>query len=383
MAKNRPPDSPSASAPPPAAPDGLFDAPQGRQPGDDSEDEPEARASRPGATRPNGGASTAIVPQTEERGAFVGPERSAIARRSTFGQEVEYSKESLVVAARVKAEIAARTLHALNHPRSFFDARRAILDDCKRKEFAKVAIYRKPVGGGFVEGLSIRAVEAMMARWGNIYSDAVTTLDEEEKRVVHISVTDLETNTTHGRDITIPKTTETLTLKPGQEAFSQRINSQGRVTYTVRPTEDKLSDIEASHRSKVLRNEGLRLIPPDIKEEVLALCKLTRGSNDAADPGAARKEIADAFAGVGVMPSRLEEFLGCPLAETAPTQLSELRDVYRAIKDGDATFRDFMEARVSDIAPTDEDGEQPVGSAVAMLTAKAREKAAERKAGKP
>lgn len=364
--KNRPPDPDSA----PQLPhdplfDGIDDVPKGRQPGDDS-NELEPRK------------STALVPQSEERGAFVGSERSAVIRRSPLGQEAEYSKESAVVAARIKAEIAARTIHALGHPRNFFDVRRAILDDCLRPEFAKVAIYRKPVGGGYVEGLSIRAVEAMLSRWGNMYTNASTTYDDAEKRVIHISVSDLETNATHGREITIPKTTETLLLKPGQEAISQRINSAGKVTYLVRPTDDKLSDIEASHRSKVLRNEGLRLIPPDIKEEVLALCKKTRGSSDSADPGAARKELSDAFAEIGVMASRLEEFLGCPLAETSPPQLGDLRDMYRAIKDGDATFRDFMEARVTDLAPADGE-EQKSNSAVEALKAKARAKAAERK----
>ena len=345
-----PPDDPS---------DPLF----GRQPGDDQDE----------IEKPK---STVLAPQVEQNGAFVGPEKTL--RRTALGdEEAQYGKESAVVAAQIKAMIAARTIHALQHPRSFDAARVAILNDCRRPAFAKAAIYKKPVGSGFVEGLSIRFAEAALARWGNVCSDSITLYDDAEKRIVRVIVTDLETNMTHGRDITIPKTTETLTLKPGQEAMSQRVNSQGRITFTVRPTEDKLADIEANHRSKVLRNEGLRLIPPDIKDEALVLCKATRGLSDTSDPAGARKEIVDAFAEIGVLPARLEEYLGCPLDECGPGQLGDLRDVYRAVKDGDAAISDFIEARVADVG---DDEPQPNGGKVETLKAIAKAKAAARKA---
>lgn len=339
--------------PPPAAPDDLFDAPTEKALTTERAEKGER----------------ALVPQVAEKdGTFIGDAKTGIARRGIYGDEIESSRESSIVGARVKAQIAARTAHALTHPRSFDDCRIAILRDCMRPEFAKAAIYAKPVGNGTVKGLSIRAAEAMLARWGNIDTNAETTYDDEHKRVVHISVSDLETNVTHGRDITIPKVTETLSLKPGQDALSQRVNSQGKITYTVRPTDDKLADIEASHRSKVLRNEGLRLIPPDIREEVMALCKKTTASGDAKDPDAARKEILDAFANdLSILPARLEEYLGCPPAECSKAQLAELREIYRAVRDGDATMKDFIEARVADISPTD--GEEKVGSVNALKDA--------------
>jgi hypothetical protein len=347
MAKNRP-DPPAATAPPPAVHDDLFDQPRGRQPGDDD---------YPPTASPYGG--TPI-------------------KRSILGDEMVASRESTAVAAQVQALIAARTMHALKNPRSFDDARVAILRDCQRPAFAKAAIFRKPIGGMNIEGLSIRFAESALRHWGNVGSESILLYDGPDKRIVRIMLGDFEKNTWHSRDITILKTVERKTLKAGQVAISQRLNSNNEITYTVETTEDELQTKEGAARSKVLRNEGLRLIPADILEESLTLCRKTRNAEDAKDPDAAKKAVADAFASIGIMPSDLAEYLGCELGQAQPSQIGELREWFTAIRDGDATWSEILTARIGDIQP---DGEK-IGSATTDLLTKARENAAARKAAK-
>ncbi len=366
----RKPDPPAAAAPPPPAHDDLFDGPaEGRQPGDDQEE-----VQKPPA--PKSAALQAEVATTVEP-------RTAITKRSLFGgEEMQVSVESGAVEAQVRARIAARTLHALQHPRTEADARIRIMNDCKRPEFAKAALYSKPVGGQKIEGLSIRFAETALRHWGNVASDSIVLSDTDRKRLVNVTVTDLETNVSHGRDIPLMKTVERRTLKPGQVAIAQRINSYGDTVYVVEATEDELATKESAQRSKILRNEGLRLIPADILDEAKLLCKATRGKSDADNPTAARNEITDLFAEIGVMPSRLEEYLQHPFSETSPAELGDLREMYRAIRDGDATLAEFIEARMNDAAPAAEGEEKPSGSAVEAIKAKAKAKQAERKAQK-
>jgi hypothetical protein len=261
-----------------------------------------------------------------------------------------------------------RIVQALQRPRSVDDARVAILRECKRTAFAKAALYKKPVGGNTIEGLSIRFAETALRLWGNIASESIGLFDDDAKRTVRILVVDLETNTWHARDVTILKRIERKQLKRGQTALGQRVNSYGDVVFDVEATEDEMATKEANIRSKVLRNEGLRLIPADILDEARALCKATLRAEVNADPDAARKSIADAFAELGVMPSDLAQFLGCEVAQASPAQIADLRTWYTSVRDGDTTWQEIIAARVNDLSPDSE--EAPPPSAVARLKAR-------------
>lgn len=316
--------------------------------------------------------STALAPSVEkDPGVYVDPapsgDRTAIVARGPLGDVAEYGKESVAVAAQVKAMVQGRIVQALQRPRSVDDARVAILRDCRRPAFAKAAIYRKPIGGEAVEGLSIRFAESALRHWGNVSSESIILYDDDQKRIVRVSLTDLETNTWHSRDLTILKTVERRTLRRGQQAISQRVNSNGYTVFIVEATEEELSTKEANARSKVLRNEGLRLIPADILDEAKAACKATTTAEVKQDPDAARKAVADAFADLGVMPSDLAAFLGCEIAQASPAQIADLRGWYTAVKDGDATWAEILAARVTDLQPEDD---EPQGGAIDKLKAK-------------
>jgi hypothetical protein len=242
------------------------------------------------------------------------------------------------MAAKAKAEVEARYVIALQRPRSIQNVRLTILESCKRERFAEGAMYRKPVGGGkTVDGLSIRFAEEALKAMTNISTEATIVWEDDDKRNIRVTVTDLESNTTYSDDIIIAKTVERKTLKEGQIKISERLNSYGDKVFLVAATEDDMANKVNSAKSKVIRNSGLRLIPQDILEEAQEQIweTIEKGGKD---PKAETKKICDAFASIGVKPQDLERFLGHSLDAVNPKELRDLRATYTAIKDEETTW---------------------------------------------
>lgn len=256
-------------------------------------------------------------------------------------------------AALAKAEVEARFAVAVHRPRDMDESRVRLLADCKRPHFAAVARYSKPVGGKPIEGPSIRFVEAALRALGNVEVRSPTVYEDDEKRIVRVTVCDLESNLTHGTDITIAKTVERRKLGNGQKPIATRTNSYGDVVYIVHATDDELNTKQQALVSKAIRTLGLRIVPGDLVDEAQEIVMQTMARGDQADPEAAKKKIVDAFVAVGVSPASLKEYLGHEVASCATAELAHLRAIYAAIKDGETTWKDV----------TSKDDDAPKGNA--------------------
>ena len=249
------------------------------------------------------------------------------------------------VAAQVVASVQARYTVAIARPRNLDQVRVSLLNECRRPGFARVAIYNKPIGQG-VTGPSIRFAEAALRCLGNVLPEVITVFDDADKRIVRVSVTDLESNVTYSKDVTVTKTVERANAK-GQEVVGERTNVRGATVYIVRASDDDCLNKENALVSKALRTVALRLIPGDILDEALDQVDETLRNKAAEDPAGERKRMIDAFASVGVNPTMLAAHLKHSLEQVTPAELSKLRGVYLAIKDGEATWADVTEADVS------------------------------------
>lgn len=245
------------------------------------------------------------------------------------------------MAAKAKAQVEARYVIAYNRPRNIEQARQDILDACKRPHFAESARYKKPVGGGTIDGFSIRFAEEAIKAMKNINVESTTIYEDEHKRTVNITVTDLENNLTYGKEVTVAKTVERKSLKAGQVPISQRQNSTGQITYLVEATEDEIANKIASAESKIIRNCGLRLVPSDILEEAeIAIAETS--SSGGGDPKAKIKKVSDAFASLNIRVTELEKYLGHGIDTVSDKELSDLRAIFAAIKDGEASWSDYV-----------------------------------------
>lgn len=277
---------------------------------------------------------------------------------------------STAAAAQSKATIEAAYIIALNRPRNVDDARAAILKACKRPRFAEAARYSKPVGGQAIVGPSIRFAEQAIQAYGNIRVASSVIHEDNNIRVLHVSVTDLETNISYGQDVTLQKTVERSRVRPGQIVISQRTNSNNQTTYIVQATEDELANKVAAAQSKIIRNSGLRLIPKDIIEEAMELCEKTL-SEGGEDPDAMRKKIVDSFAELGIKAAELEAYLGRPLAQVTPKDRTQLAMIYRTIRDGEAKWSDYQTESTGELPPVGS------GKASENLAAKLKSRKAE------
>ena len=275
------------------------------------------------------------------------PVRAGEISRQEFGAQslaIQAETASMAVAAQAKAAVEARYILALKKPREWEDVRVRLEKECKRPGFAEVARYRKPIGKG-IEGPSIRFAEAALRCMTNVYPETSVIYESDDKRIVQVSVTDLESNLTYSSQVVIAKTVERRQEKDGQRTIGQRTNSNGQTVYIIEATEDDLLNKQNALVSKALRTNALRLLPGDILDACMDLVQGTLRDKAAKDPDAEKRKLIDAFAGIGVGPTDLTAYLGHSLERIQPAEIVELRSVYTAIRDGDARWEEVMEVR--------------------------------------
>ena len=256
---------------------------------------------------------------------------------------------SSAVAAQAKAMVEARYKMAMVMPRDIDVVRQRLLKDCKRPIFADQARYNKPVGKG-ITGPSIRFVEAAIRHMGNILTETITVYDDPEKRIVRVSVCDLESNAAYSKDVTVQKTVERRNKKQGDEVIRERKNSNGDQLFVLIATDDEIMNKENSLVSKSVRALGLRVIPADIVEEAMEQVVITQGTRDAEDPSAAKSKLFDAFLKLGVSATDIKAHLGHSADVLNPKEIAELRGYYNAIKEGETSWREIMDSKAGDIA---------------------------------
>lgn len=249
---------------------------------------------------------------------------------------------ALAAAESAKARIQAAYIMAARKPRNADEARDRILHACRRPAFAERVEFSKPVGGKAVKGPSIRFAELALREWGNIQSDIQVIHEDDRMRRIRVSLTDLESNASFSKEIQAAKTVERRS--PGdREIVGERINASGEKVYIVRATEEELDNKVSALVSKALRNEGLRLIPQDIVDEALEVARNTLLSRDKTDPSAAKKKLLDSFSEIGVKPRDIQAYLKHPTDQLTPAELQDLRGIYRAIRDGEARWADYVQ----------------------------------------
>ncbi len=321
--------------------------------------------------------------QTGQQGAVAAQRRPQVPG-TTIAMTAPSPDQHGYVEAVIRSEVQARTALALARPRSMDAVRDSLLRECARPGFAEDAEWTQERWdsrkGKMVEitGPSIRLAEAAKRAMTNMVSQVFVVREDDDYRVGRVSVADLETNEADSADIIVHKVMERRRPpKNKDEIRSTRIGSTGETIYICDAPEGEVLMQFNSQASRALRNLILRFVPGDVVDEARAACATTRANTDAQDPDAARKKLADAFSfKLQVRPADLEKYLGHPLAQTTPAELDQLRALYRALADGQATWAEVMASHEAEGAESD-----PPDPAAAARQ-KAKEAAAARKASK-
>ena len=265
----------------------------------------------------------------------------AIMQQPTHAHLTQTDPASVYAAETAKQRLQAAYIMARQFPRDTDQSRNRILNACKRTAFAEQVEFQKPVGGRTITGPSIRFAEVALKEWGNIQTETAVVYEDDDVRRVKVFCSDMETNVVFSKEVVIKKTVERKNAQ-GREVVGERVNTYGKQVFVVKTTDDELHNKEAALISKAIRNEGLRLIPKDIIDEALETARETRQAGDKKDPDAAKKKVLDAFADIGVQPKDIKEYLGHSVEQITPKELDDLKGMYRAIKDGEASWSDYV-----------------------------------------
>ena len=247
--------------------------------------------------------------------------------------------------AAAEAWLKAACAMAVKFPRDIDKVRQNLLRECERPSFAKSALYAKPIGGGKVTGLSIRFAEAAIAAMGHLHVTTTTLAENDEFRKIEIKVWDAQAMISYADEATIAKTIERKSIQKGQEVIRTRANAKGELNYIIRAEENDLLNTVNAAKSKSIRNSGLRCVPGWLLDECKQTVDETMRRRDAEDPDAAKRELYDAFAAIGVTVDQIKKYLGHENAQLQPAELGDLRKLYTAIKTGETTIQAVFAAR--------------------------------------
>lgn len=256
-------------------------------------------------------------------------------------------------AALAKATIEAKFVIALRpeNRRNIDVVRENLISACRRPLFAQTSRWtkvqgRKEVNGkwedNWIEGWTIRFAETAIQAWKNLDVSTVVCFEDETKRIIRTVVTDLETNISYTEDQVIEKQVERSKVREGQIVLAERQNTKGQKVFVVRATEDEITNRINSARSKAIRNSGLRMIPADVLEEALEAVIETKEKAKASENVAqAVPKLLTAFKSKGVSAEQIERRLGCKPERMSADQLQQMREIYSAISDGQASWADY------------------------------------------
>ena len=246
------------------------------------------------------------------------------------------------LASRERSLIEARLWQALSRPRDIMTVRANLLKACARPRFAEGARYTIKRAGKNISDLSIRMAEEVWRSYPNIDVTERITHDDPEKLIVMVTLLDLETGSSRGVEVKVPKVVERRFLAQGQKPISQRLNSENQLVYLVPANEDDIRMTTGSLVARAPRNLLLDLLPSDIREEVEEAVQATLDNEEATDPTAARKRCADAFATHGIEPSEVAELLldGKSIANCTRAQLHFLSSILTGLREGAMTWKE-------------------------------------------
>lgn len=285
------------------------------------------------------------------------PTGTTVTVRNDLAEEISIGRDMAptAAAAAAKAEVEARIQAAWRRPRDIDLFREGILKDCRRPGFAEVALYRKPVGRkknaetgrweeAVVTDFSVRFIESALQHFMNVHITKRIDYEDGDTMALTVGVSDVERNISYSSQATLDKLVERKEVKAGRKTRGMRENSYGDVVYLIEATKDEMRNVSGAEYSKLLRDQGKRLLPRDILDECREQIDRTVADANAKDPDSAKKKVLDRFAALGVSATMLKEYLGRPVETLTPKDITELAALYAGLKDGEYSWKEVMRA---------------------------------------
>jgi hypothetical protein len=216
---------------------------------------------------------------------------------------------------RALGELQAQIMLARMNPRDPQQAVDNVLRDCSRITLAQVAEYEYARGGTDIKGPSIKLMEAIARRWGNIHSGFKIVHTEGNTSDVMTYAWDVETGYRDERQFQVRHIRDTR-------------NGPVKVT-----DERDIYELIANSSQRRKRACLQAVIPSDVVEAAVEQCRETMSANvDTSVEGL--KTLLKAFAEFQVTQAQIEQRIQCKLEAISPGQVMQLSRIYTSLKDG-------------------------------------------------
>jgi hypothetical protein len=233
-------------------------------------------------------------------------------------------------AAAQQFEIQSAIVLARKFPRNEDAAFEKLMRSCKRTGFAEEAEYSFPRGGANVVGPSVTLAREAARVWGNIRYGLEILRDDKDGRQIRGWAWDLETNTKVAAEDEFQK-------------LIQRKRKDGKGTEWLPPDERDLRELTNRRGAILIRNCILQLLPSDLIDDARNQAHTTLRSKAEQDPDGARKQVILAFGGLNITPAMLEAYLGHPVGQSSPDELTKLRTIFQSVRDGNSKWDDYLD----------------------------------------
>lgn len=226
--------------------------------------------------------------------------------------------------SRQTQEVQGAIFMAKQFPRDEYRAIERIERMCERMSLAEQATYSYPRGGKNVTGPSIRLAEAIAQTWGNIDCGVIELENKGGSSELMAYAWDLETNT---RVTKVFKVKHVRDTKKGSTSLTD-----ARDVY----------EATANFGARRLRACILSVIPGDVVERAVDVCKETVTNKDKTPIADRIKKLEKAFKELKITKEQLEQFAQRNLNEFGKEEIFTLQGVFKAIRDGQAKIEDYF-----------------------------------------
>lgn len=235
------------------------------------------------------------------------------------------SGNNQMMISRQAQEVQAAIVLAKRFPRDEFEATERIKRACQRKSLADQAVYSYPRGKECVSGPSIRLAETLAKTWGNIDYGIIELEQKDGSSEMMAYAWDLETNT---------RVTKIFTVE------HKRDTKKG--SYKLTDSRD-IYEATANFGARRMRACILGVIPGDVVDMAVEECKKTMSNGDTRPMQERISQMLSVFKSeFGVTKEQVEEYVGRPAGSYGNEEIILLQDVYKAIRDGQATIESYF-----------------------------------------
>lgn len=249
-----------------------------------------------------------------------------------FATQSHASSGGLVQVEQQKAiaEIQARVIVARANPRNPARCTDMILQDCERPSLAEDAVYQYARGGSDISGPSIRLIEAIARRWGNIASGIKEISRHEGTSECVAYAWDLESGYYDERQFQVRHWRDT---KGG-----------GYQLKDERDIYELIANMGQRRKRAVLQ----AMIPGDVIDAAVAQCEKTLTTKADTSPEAVRRMVS-AFEGLGVTKQQLSARIQRNLDAITPAQMMGLKRIFASLRDGMSVPGDWFADEASPV----------------------------------